>query len=64
MIKVRTRVSYCMVCAYVREDNTRALASGFFPVHMHNQTLTALLYQHACVLCALIFDVKHSKVQL
>ena len=28
-------VSYCMVCAYVREDNPRALASGLSPVHTH-----------------------------
>ena len=46
-------VSYCMVCAYVREDNSRALASGLSPVHKHNQTITALLHQHACALCAL-----------
>ena len=40
-------VSYRMVCAYVREDNPRTLASGLSPVHMHNHTITALLYQHA-----------------
>ena len=28
-----TSVSYC---AYVHEDNPRALASGLSPVHMHN----------------------------
>ena len=42
-----------MVCAYVREDNPRALASGLFPVHTHNHTITALLHQHACAICAL-----------
>ena len=31
-----------MVCAYVREDNPRALASGLSPVYMHNHTITAL----------------------
>ena len=46
-------VSYCMVCAYVREGNPRALASGLSPVHTHNHTITALLHQHACALCAL-----------
>ena len=43
-------VGYCMVCAYVREDNPRALASGLSPVHMHNHKMTALLHQHACAL--------------
>ena len=46
-------VSYCMVCAYVREDNQRALARGLSPVHTHNHTITALLHLHACALCAL-----------
>ena len=46
-------VSYCMVCMYVREGNSRALASGLSPVHIHNHTITALLHQHACTLCAL-----------
>ena len=32
-----------MVCAYIREDNPRALASGLSPVHAHNHTITALL---------------------
>ena len=49
------RVSYCMVCAYVWEDNPIALASGLSPVYAHNHTITALLHQHAyhCALCAL-----------
>ena len=42
-----------MVCVYVREGNPRALASGLSRVHTHNHTITALLYQHACALCAL-----------
>ena len=42
-----------MVYAYVREGNRRALAGGLFPVHTHNHAITALLHQHACVLCAL-----------
>ena len=46
-------VSYCMVCAYLRENNPRALASGLSPVHIHNLTITALLHQHACPFCAL-----------
>ena len=37
-------VSYCMVCAYVREDNPRTLASGLSPVHAHNHTITAVPY--------------------
>ena len=46
-------VSYCMVCAYAREDNPRALASGLSTVHTDNHIKTALLRQHACALCAL-----------
>ena len=44
-----------MVCAYVREGNpgALALASGLSPVHTHTHTITALLHQHACALCAL-----------
>ena len=41
-------VSYCMVCAYVREDTPRALASGLSHVHTHNHTITALL-RHVCM---------------
>ena len=37
-------VSYCMVCAYVREDNPRALASGLSPVHMHNHIAPACVF--------------------
>ena len=48
-----TSVSYCMVYAYVREDNPRALASGLSHVHMHSHIITFLLHQHACVLCIL-----------
>ena len=33
-----------MIYAYVREDNSRALASGLSPVHTHNYTITALLH--------------------
>ena len=48
----------------------RALASGLSPVNVyrHNHTITALLHQHACALCAL-WDIwcrtleYHSKVQ-
>ena len=46
-------VSYCKVCAYVREDNPGALATGLSPVHTQNYTINALLQQHACALCAL-----------
>ena len=58
----------CMVCAYVREDNPRALASGLSPLYMQDHTITASLHQHACALCALQ-DIccrtleYHSKVQ-
>ena len=45
--------SYCMVCAYVREDNPRALASGLSHVHMRNHTITALLHENTRALCAL-----------
>ena len=46
-------VRYCMVYTYVREDNSRGEATGLSPVHMHNHTITALLHQHVCILCAL-----------
>ena len=53
-------VSFLIVCAYVRENNPRALASGLSPVHIHNFTITALLHQHACPLCAFeMFDVNN-----
>ena len=42
-----TSVNYCMFCAYVWEDNPRALASGLSPILMHSHTITALMYQHA-----------------
>ena len=46
-------VTYCMVCAYVRGDNPRALARGLFPVQTHSHITTFLLHQHACTLCTL-----------
>ena len=53
-VMIHEQVSYCMVCAYVREGNPRALASGLSPVHTHNHTITALLHQHdAWAVCAL-----------
>ena len=45
-----------MVCASVREDNPRALASALSPVHIQNLTTTSLLQQlrqHAFAFCAL-----------
>ena len=39
-LKKLISVSYCMVCAYVQEDNPQALASGLSPVHAHNHTIT------------------------
>ena len=49
-----------MVCAYVRESNPRALASGLSPVHTRTHTITALLHQHAMdVVKCEIFDVEH-----
>ena len=53
-ITIVTHVSYCMVCVYVREDNTRALASGLSPVYTHSHTITALLHPY----CE-IFDLEH-----
>ena len=43
--------SYCMVFAYIRKDNPRALASGLPPVHTHNHTTISLIHQHACAFC-------------
>ena len=37
-IWVATCVNYCMVCAYLREDNPRVFARGLSPVHTHNHT--------------------------
>ena len=47
-----------MVCAYVQEDNPRALASGLSPLHKRNHTIIFFVHQHACVHCE-IFDVKY-----
>ena len=46
-----------MVCAYVREDNPRALASGLSPVHAHNHILTFSM--HVYFVHCEIFGVKH-----
>ena len=46
-------ISYCMVCAYVQEDNLRALASELSPIYTHNHTKTFLLHQHTCPICTL-----------
>ena len=35
-------VIYCIVWAYVREDNPRALAIGLSPVHTHIHTINSL----------------------
>ena len=40
--------NYCLICAYVREDNLRALASGISPVHKHKHTIS--FNQHTCVI--------------
>ena len=47
------RVSYCLVCAHVWEDNPRALASGLSSIHTHSHIITALLHLHAFAHCAL-----------
>ena len=47
-------VSYCMVCAYVRKGNPRALASELSPVHTQNHAITALLHQHGSALCKFV----------
>ena len=56
-------VCYCMVCAYVREDNPGALASGLSPVYTQNYTITALLphctSMHVHFVHCEIFDVEH-----
>ena len=52
--------SYCMVCASVREDVPRALASGLSSLQTQNHTTTCILHQH--VDCEL-FGVKQ-KVQV
>ena len=52
-VSVLKVLCYCMVCAYVREDNPQALLSGLSPIHMHNHTITFLLHQHACALCTM-----------
>ena len=49
-----------MVCAYVREDNPRALASGLSPIHVHNHTITASMHVH--FMHCEISDVKHSNI--
>ena len=42
---------YCMVCASVREDIPRALASGLSPVSTHKPYNNFLLNQHAFANC-------------
>ena len=44
--------SYCMVCAPVREDSPRALASELLPIQTQNHIITSLLHQHALALYA------------
>ena len=51
--------SYCMVCAYVREDNPRDLASGLCPVHTHNYTITCCTSMDLHFVHCEIFDIKH-----
>ena len=47
-----------MVCASVREDNPRALASGLSPVQTHKRCNNVLIAPACiCTLCE-IFDVK------
>ena len=49
------------VCAYVREDNTRALASGLSHLYTHNHTLTFSVHQHTC--CEIFDAIKHIKIE-
>ena len=51
-----------MVCAYVREDSPRALASGLSPVHTHNHTKMPYCtsMHHACA----ISQVSHFQADL
>ena len=48
------RVSYCMVCASAREDDPRALASGYLPYSLTHNTITFLLHQYAFAKCKCI----------
>ena len=41
-------LSYCMVCAYLREDNPRVLESGLFPVQTH-KPYNNFLIAPACI---------------
>ena len=53
-----------MVCAYVWEDNPRALASGLSPVHMHNHTKIAYCSSmHVYFVHCEVFDVKHLNIK-
>ena len=45
--------------AYIREDNSRALASGLSPIHTHNHTITFI---HVHFVHCEIFDVKHLNI--
>ena len=54
-----TSVSYCMVCAPVRDDNPRALASGLSPVQTQKYTITYLftsMHLHF-VHCEIFYDI-------
>ena len=49
-----------MVCASVREDNPRALASGLSPVHTHSHTITFYCTRmHMHLVHGEIFVVEH-----
>ena len=68
-------VSYCMVCAYVREYNPRAIASGLSPVHMHNHTIISRTYAQPynncliapacmCTLCIVRYLMQNIEISL
>ena len=55
-------VSYCMVCAYGRKDNPRALASGLSPVHTLNHIAPVCMCTFYLAVPCELFDV-NSKVK-
>ena len=59
-MKVAKSVSHCIVCAYVREDKSRSLANGLFPVML--TTIQYLHQHHVHFVHCEIPDVKHSNI--
>ena len=56
-ICVSIAVKYiCLVCASVRGDNTRALASGLSPVHTHKPYHNFIITP-ACIFTCVQFEI-------